>query len=124
MRSHNSVGGYRIYPSSPQVAEFLARGSALIGQFNEGMDRLNTARQLTERQRDLVDQLDPNSENADNHRRLIAITNRLWQLALEKQQILARHHQSDHDELAEMGERLILCANLWHEFKHQLDEHA
>ena len=124
MRPHNSVGGYRIYPSSPQDAESVERGGAIIAQFNEGMDRLNTERQLTERQQHLVNQLDPNSERANNYRRLIVVSDRLWELALEKQQALGRNEISGQFTTTQLGEILNRCANQWQQFKRQLDEQA
>lgn len=122
MRPHNSVGGFRIYPSSPTDAEFADRGGAIIAQFNEGMDRLNTERQLTDREQGLVAQLDPNSERAINYHNLVALSNRLWQLALEKQQTLARNEISGPFTTTQLGQHLNQCANQWQKLKRQLDE--
>ena len=58
MRRHNSVGGYRIYPSSPQVSELLGRATNAVSVFREGMDRLNTQRQLTYEQHQQLNHLD------------------------------------------------------------------
>ena len=124
MRPHNSVGGYRIYPTSPDTAEACNTAVAVLGQFREGMDRLSAERQLTERQQNQVDQLDPNSERANNHQRLIAVSNRLWELALEKQRAIARHEASGEFTTEQLGELLDDYANRWQEFKRQLDEHA
>ena len=124
MRPHNSVGGYRIYPTSPQASESLDRAVAAIGQFREGMDRLNTERQLTETQQHQLNHLDPNSERANNHRRLIVVSDRLWQLALAKQRALNRLDDSGQFSAAQLGQHLNHCANRWQEFKRQLDEQA
>ena len=124
MRPHNSVGGFRIYPSSPQASESLDRAVAAIGQFREGMDRLNTERQLTETQQQQLNHLDLSCELANNHRRLIVISDRLWQLALAKQQALNRQDDSGEFFAAQLGQHLNHCANRWQEFKRQLDEHA
>ena len=124
MRPHNSVGGYRIYPTSPQVAEFIDRGVATVAQFNEGMDRLNSERRLTQTQQNLVDNLDPNSPLARNYQGLITVSNRFWELALEKQQTLARNEFAGPYTVAQLGQHLNQCANGWHQFKGQLDEQA
>ena len=124
MRPHNSVGGYRIYPTSPDFAEACDTAVAIQGQFREGMDRLNTEQQLTERQQRQVDQLDPNSEHAIDYRRLIAFSNRLWELALTKQQALNRLNDSGQFSAAQLGQHLNHCANRWQQFKSQLDEQA
>ena len=124
MRPHNSVGGYRIYPTAPDFAEACNTAVAIRGQFREGMDRLNTERQLTERQQRQVDQFDPNSELAHTHQRLFALSNRFWRLALEKQRALARYEDSGQFTTEQLGQHLNQCANRWQEFKRQLDEQA
>ena len=124
MRPHNSVGGFRIYPSSPQTSELLEIAIANIGLFREGMDRLNRERQLTETQQNQVDHLDPSSESANNYRRLNSISDRLWALALEKQQFLNQMDDSGQYTADQLGHRLNHCANLWQNFKRQLDENA
>ena len=124
MRPHNSVGGYRIYPTSPDLAEACDTAIAIRAQFREGMDRLNTERRLTETQQLQVDQLDSNSERANIYRSLIAISNRLWELALEKQQAIARHEDSGLFTTEQLGKLLNHYANQWQEFKRQLDEQA
>ena len=120
MRPHNSVGGFRIYPTSPQVAELVERGRAIIGQFNEAMDRLNTERQLTERQQQQVDSLDPTSLLASNYQTLTTITNRAWQQALQIQE----NEIADEQRVFAISRHLNACANRWQGFKRQLDEHA
>ena len=122
MRPSNSVGGYRIYPSSPGQADAVAIGVAIIGQFNEGMDRLNRERELTQREQQLIDNLDPNSQIARNYQGLITVSNRLWQFALEKQQSLDRAESVGPYTTAQLGQRLIECANHWRQLKHQLEE--
>ena len=120
MRPHNSVGGFRIYPTSPQVAEHAERGFALIAQFNEGMDRLNRERELDQTQQNLVNNLHPNSQLARSYQALSSVSNGLWQQALELQnlEITVGH------VINELGLHLNACANRWQEFKRQLDEHA
>ena len=120
MRPHNSVGGFRIYPTSPQVAESVERGRAIIGQFNEAMDRLNIERQLTERQQQQVDHLDPNSLLASNHQALTTVSNSAWRQALRIQE----NEITDEQTLNAVGRHLNACANRWQGFKRQLDEHA
>ena len=124
MRANNNVGGYRIYPTSPQAAELYNAGLAILGQFNEGMDRLNAERQLSDAQEHVVSQLDPNSELATKHQHLITVSNRLWQHALEKQQALANYDFSGQYTTEQLGDLMNQCANKWQEFKHQLDAHA
>ena len=122
MRPHNSVGGYRVYPTSPRDAEACDNALAVMGQFNEGMDRLHRERQLTEREQRLLDHLDPNTDRAMYYRNLLAISDRIWQLALEKQQALARFEASGQFTTEQLGEILNQYANQWQAFKRQLDE--
>ena len=124
MRPHNSVGGYRIYPTSPENAEACDNAIAVMGQFNEGMDRLHRERQLSEREQHLVDHLDPRSRLAISYRNLQAISARIWQHALEKQQVLARFEASGQFTTEQLGEILNQYANKWQAFKRQLDEQA
>ena len=124
MRQHNSVGGYRIYPSSRQASESLEAAVAVIGQFREGMDRLNRERQLTQVQQNLVNNLDPNRPLARGYQGLITASNRIWQLALNKQQALARYEDSGQFSTEELGQHLNECANCWQELKRLLDQQA
>ena len=125
MRPHNSVGGYRVYPTSPADAETAEAEIAILSQFNEGMDRLNTERQLTAREQRLVDQLNRHSELAFEYRRLLVTSNTIWGLALEKQQAHARN-ELDAGELTteQLAEVLNNCANRWREFKRGIEEQA
>ena len=120
MRLRNSVGGFRMYPTSPQVAELAERRFAIIGQFNEGMDRLNTQQQLTDRQNQVVNQLDPTSQLANKHQRLRAITNVLWLRAMETQQ----YEITDAEFVSDLSRQLNACANKWQRFKSQIEEQA
>ena len=120
MRPNNSVGGYRIYPTSPQVAESVERGVAIIGQFNEGMDRLNRERELTQAQQNLVNRFDPNSQLARNYQALNSASDGLWQQALALREL----EITDGQVINQLGLHLNACANRWQGFKRQLDEHA
>ena len=124
MRPHNSVGGYRIYPTAPDFAEACDRAVAIRGKFREGMDCLNTERQLTARQQAQVDQLVPTCEQANNHRRLMNASNRLWQLALENQRDMVRYEDYGQFTTEQLGELLNDCAKCWQAFKRQLDKLA
>ena len=122
MKANNSVGGYRLYPSSPEVAESAGRVNAIIGRFNEGMDRLNRECELTETQQQLVNNLDSNCQLARYYQSLGNVSNRLWRLALEKQQ----EHNLGGDggiySTDELGMRLNNAANSWQELKRLLNE--
>ena len=120
MRPHNSVGGYRIYPTSPAVAESVERGVAIIGQFNEAIDHLHAERQLTQAQQRRVDHLDPNSQLARNYQALRTVTNGLWQRALEFRELQIM----DGQQITELSHHLNASANRWQGFKRQLDEQA
>lgn len=53
----NSAGGYRIYPSRLDVADVFQAINNLTGQFNEGIDRLDRAQEVTHRETDLISNL-------------------------------------------------------------------
>ena len=124
MRQNNSVGGYRLYPSSPEVAESAGNVRATIGRFNEGMDRLRRERELTETQHRIVNTIDSNCQLARYHRSLGNLSNRLWQLALEKQQERNMGGDGGMYSTDELGERLNEAANRWRELKRLLAELA
>ena len=124
MRPHNSVGGFRIYPANPDFAEECEAAVATLGQFREGLDRLHTDRQLSERQQRQVDQFDLNSERASNYQRLFNASNRIWQLALEKQRALANNEISGPYSTTQLVELLNDYADRWQGFKRQIDEQA
>ena len=125
MRPHNSVGGYRVYPTSPADAETANAEVAILGQFNEGMDRLNTERQLTDQEQYLVDHLDHRSELANKYQRLLVTSNTIWGLALEKQQAHGRN-EFDPGELTTEDLVVVLndYANRWRAFKREIAEQA
>ena len=125
MRLRNSVGGQRIYPTSPEEAETAVMAIGIIGQFNEGLDRLNRERTLTETQQRLLDQRpDSVMHLAFCHRILSFFSDRFWQFALEKQ-LLHNHGIIDGPYTTkELGERLNHCADLWQGLKRRLDYRA
>ena len=124
MRPNNSVGGYRLYPSSPVDAEMASIATGIIGQFNEGMDRLNRERQLTETQQQVVNNLNPNSQLGRKYQNLISASNDLWQMALEKQQNNNQNIMAGPYTTEELADRLSRCANLWQQMNRRLDEQA
>ena len=121
MRPNNSLGGYRIYPTSPEYADTVAAGFAIVGKFNEGMDRLNRDRQLTETERQLLDQLNPDSQLAKDYTRLQTDSNQLWQRALQKQQSFAQMRPTGPYTMNDLGQLLIRCADHWQSLKRRLD---
>ena len=122
MRPHNSVGGYRVYPTSPADAQSADNNITTLSQFNEGMDRLNRERQLTEREQHLLDNLDPNSQPVNNYRRLMTASNNLWTLALEKQRTRNLGVVAGPYTINQIAHHLNRCADQWQELKRQLDE--
>ena len=124
MKPHNSVGGFRIYPSSPQAAELVEMRVALLGQFNEGMERFDTQRQLTQAQQQRINHLDAHSRLSQDHMSLDISSNLVWQLALEKQQYHTQGVTGGQYTTKEMTDILNQYADRWRTFKHQLDEQA
>ena len=124
MRPNNSVGGYRLYPSSPIEAELASLNTGILGQFNEGMDHLNRERQLTETQQQTANNLNPNSQLARKYQNLVALSNDLWQMALEMQQNNNQNIIAGTYSTEELANRLSRCANLWQQMKRQLDDQA
>ena len=124
MRPNNSLGGYRIYPTSPAYAEEIANSLAILGQFNEGMDLLNRESELTDRQQQLLNALDPNTQLARNYHSLRSSTNALWLLALDKQQQINQHVVAGPYTTQTLGRLLNQFSNHWKQLKRQLDEHA
>lgn len=121
MRPNNSVGGYRIYPTSPEDAEIATTVVGALGQFNESMDRMNSAWDLTRTQQQQLDRLNQNSQLAREYSRLTVISTELWQLALERQQ------QHDHGVAValyatnQLTAQLNRCADGWLRLKGRLD---
>ena len=125
MKLRNSVGGQRIYPTSPEEAEMAAMAIGIIGQFNEGMDRFNRERTLTEQQHQLlVQRQNLNTQLARCYRMLTALSDRFWQLALEKQQFLNLGLIDGPYTTKELGQLLIRFADLWKGLKRRLDDQA
>lgn len=121
MRKSNSVGGYRLYPTSPEDAEIEEINTAVLGQFNDGMDRLNRERELSQREQQLIDQLGADNQLAWDYQSLRATTNQLWRLALQKQQQLNEGIIAGPYSTNQLGLRLIDCANNWQQFKRNLE---
>ena len=113
MKRINSVGGYRIYPSSPGQSDAAARGNAILGRFREGMDRLYHERNLSESEQSLIGHMGHESEITQKYQKLQRNTETLWNIAIEKQQARNRGENSELLTMAEIGERLLHCANRW-----------
>ena len=122
MRRVNSVGGHRMYPSTPAESDRVASGIAIISQFSEGLDRLNCHRELTPQQLSYVQSLDSRSDIAQKYRRLMHCSDAVWSLALEKQRQMAQMNLNGPYSTEEVGEGLIACANAWQEFKESIDQ--
>ena len=122
MKRHNSVGGSRTYPISPYMQECFQRASAILGQFNEGLDRLNSDRQLTPAEQQRVENLHPRSPLARQFARLCQTSDRLWQRALEERDAINNDAIHEPRTATELGEQMILCADRWRAFKSQLQE--
>lgn len=86
------------------------------------MDRLNRARELTPRQLQLVENIDPDGLLADQYRFLYRVSSQLWQLAFEKQDSLNQGFFAGPFTTNELGRELIKCADLWSSFKRLLEE--
>ena len=124
MRNRNSVGGQRVFPSSPLFEEVHNLGRALISQFREGMDRLNRERELSPEEYHRAGNLPSNSALAREYTTLNSVTQTLWQHALDKQQHLNVGGDGGHYTTEELGQHLNAAANRWQQFKRQLDEQA
>ena len=122
MRTRNSVGGYRVYPTSPADAEAAEHNIAVLGRFNEGMDRLNRERQLTEQEQHQVDHLDQNSQLGNYYQRLIAMSDNLWTLGLEKQRNPDDELVAGRYTVNQLTILLNQCADRWLDIKRRLDE--
>ena len=122
MKSSNSIGDNRTYPSTPQMHEIEARAQGEIGIFNDGLDRLNRERQLTAQQEQFLHNL---ADNAPLKQRLATMTDRtnhLWTLAMNHQRFL--HNESDDDgpyTTAGLGQRMITASNTWIQFKQDIN---
>ena len=121
MRPSNSVGGHRIYPSHPLDAEANARIDQNMGVFNDGMDRLNRARALSQRQEARVNGLGHDDQRAIRYHELMQTSHELWQLALQKQHYLQHGGPAGPYSINQLGERMIQCASSWQQWKRQLD---
>ena len=122
MRRTNSVGGHRMYPSSPAMDQIEARTQRDLGILNDGMDRLNRERQLTGAQEHAINQLDDHSPLKRTYQKLIGKSDRLWQLALNHQRFLA--DESDDDgplTTAQLGNRMIRVADALADLKAELN---
>ena len=121
MRPNNSVGGYRIYPTSPEDAEIATTVVGILGQFNESMDRLNSEWDLTHTQQQQLDRLNPNNQLVREYSRLSVASTNLWQRALERQQehdqgVAAGQYSTD-----QLTTLLNRCADGWQQLKTRLD---
>lgn len=121
MRRTNSVGGYRVYPGSPAQSDIAERDNNFIGIFQDGMDRLNQSRTLTQREMQIIERLDPNSQIAIDYLNLKRRTNALWELALNNQREVDTFTHQEIYSLGHLGEGLINCANSWINFKNRLE---
>ena len=124
MRAHNNVGGHRIYPTSVAVANAADSVVATIGQFNDGMDRLNQQRGLSESHEAILAALPSNSGLRRTHRQLSQRTALVWQEALQCQRDRQGELGVDQADLQATSNALHQCANGWEELKRQLDERA
>ena len=124
MRPNNSLGGYRIYPTSPAYAEEVESGIAILGQFNESMDHLNRECELTQRQQQLLNTLDPTSQLAKSYHSLRSSSDALWQLAFEKQRQIDQQIVAGPYTTLTLCRLFNQCSNQWKQLKRQLDEHA
>ena len=122
MRRTNSVGGHRLYPSSPAMHEIEARSQRDIGILRDGMDRLHNERQLSSQQERVLDQLDDNSPMKKKYQRLTDRSDNLWQLALNHQRFLAGESDDDGPHTtAQLGNRMIQAADAWANLKEEID---
>lgn len=122
MRPHNSVGGYRIHPSSPAVADEADRSVAIMALFNEAKERLRTSSELTEREKALVANLEPNSQLARDFRRFSKLTDRYWQIALHNQNIINQDSDDNIWEIHVLEQKMTSQASLWERFKLELNQ--
>ena len=122
MKRSNSVGGSRTYPISPYMQECFQRATAILGQFNEGLDQLNSERQLTATEQQLINNLPPGSALARQYTRLSQISEQLWQRALDEREAINNAAIQDPRAAIALGEQMIVYANQWRAFKSQLSE--
>ena len=123
MINRNNVGGQRIRPGDPYMDDSHNRNRAIIGQFNDGMDRLNRERELTVSEQEIANDLNPNSDLRIEYTALRMATETLWQHALEKQQNHNNRNDAGVYTTDELGRRLIAAADRWHLFKEKLNSH-
>ena len=122
MRRINSVGGHRMYPSSPELSDLRERGDAIIGQFNDGMDQLHRERNLSNREQQLFDRLEDGSPLHRTYQNLTARSNQMWARALQKQEALAQGGNQDVYSTSQLGQHMLQLANNWRTFKNNLNE--
>lgn len=122
MKRINSVGGYRVYPSSPGQSDANARWDAIIGQFNDGLDRLQREKTLSDYQQQIIDDLQSGSRLAVTYVDLTRHSSALWRSALQHQQELNRGVCSGPFATHQLGHHLIECAERWSAFKRKLGE--
>ena len=120
MRRSNSVGGQRVYPSSPHFAEVANTTNAIYGQFIEGMDVLHRKRQLTQTEEESLIHLPADSPILREFHNLRERSETLWQLALNKQQHINHGQVAGPYTTAELGNLLIGCAERWDTLKSRL----
>lgn len=113
--------GYRIYPGSPDDDQQLSEFMAARGVFNEGLDRLNRQRELSAQQHRTLETIAPPQHLAQQLRQLEEHSNRLWQIAMQKQAYL-RRETDDPGELSinQIGHQLISLASQWQALKMRL----
>lgn len=122
MRRLNSVGGHRAQPSSPDQADNANNNRNVVAQFNEGMDRLNSERNLSTEQQVRVDNLPQNSPLVRNYNRLTGITTVFWYSVLEHQQTLRGGVTARPRQTNEIASMMVDLANQWESLKNDLNQ--
>lgn len=117
MRRVNSVGGYRIYPTSPQSADVAAYAESVLGQFNDGMDRLHYHRELSPAEQQILSHARNGSTIAVRYQVLLHRTSRLWNLALAQQDLINHSIPIEINNAAELAASLIACSEEWEQLK-------
>lgn len=122
MKKINAMGGNRIYPGPPALNEALSQRERMIGQFNEGLDRLQQSRQLDPEHIERFNQLGPSSPLRRMHDQLWQRTQGLMQLAFNHQRFM-NENEADPGAIttaAAIAQRLNGAADGWNEFKSTL----
>lgn len=120
MRRRNSLGGHRLYPSSPEAANRVSRGLEVLDRFIEGLDNLRNARELTEEQHTIIQNLEPNSQKLRNYHILMQRTESLWEIAMQKQASFNTNEYPGRYNTTEINEGLHICCQQWQDFKNTL----